>query len=572
MKKQLPPADQPKTAKWRPVFGEKYPSGFKPPTQENQAEENLPQTKSGWSQTLDQNNQKTPPSESRAKTQRNEAPVTRLKPKAWPDYFAQMGPVERILFAYIAFLQPEDEGIEYFSAYNSESFRYLDKDLPGLSYQDSVRLLSKWAKIGFFSSGRYSQTYNLKEEAAQAFWRFIDKQADSGLFDLEPQQLFCADLSSTLDNLFNVLVLIEQGEVLVTRAHEINKHSLKRVLAALSKPAGADESFDPESYFFWILGIAKIFHLFMLRGDRLALTKEGRVLPETIKVENFLSELCTVHVYSLKNKGLFLLLPVLSRCTTWTSWGHTISTLISDENVCNLLILETVISFLNPMRYLGLLEWGKYENDILVRVTALGQLAISKLYQDKNLEGCKAEIKTVTDQVYPMSGPNTAYVQPNFEILLPRSASWHVRWELSRFAVLEQQDQMLRFRLDKTYLMNALKRGLPADEVVSALKKLSTYPLPENLVLTLQQWLESFGQVKFLQLSLLECSSPEQAASIASSRKYREYVLGLYNSTTVIVREIEKLRRLLEKQGIYPSPGILDGESVANRQLESKSP
>ena len=66
-----------------------------------------------------------------------------------------------------------------------------------------------------------------------------------------------------------------------------------------------------------------------------------------------------------------------------------------------------------------------------------------------------------------------------------------------------------------------------------------------------------------MQLSLLECTTPEQAASIASARKYREYVFGLYSPTAVIVRESEKLRKLLEKQGIYPLPGILGGAEAA---------
>jgi len=102
--------------------------------------------------------------------------------------------------------------------------------------------------------------------------------------------------------------------------------------------------------------------------------------------------------------------------------------------------------------------------------------------------------------------------------------------------------------------------------VLSLLAKMSPYPLPENLVITIQQWIESFGQVAFIKLSLLECTTPEQAASIASGRKYKEYVIGLYSPTAVIIREPEKLRKLLEKQGIYPLLGILDGEGVAERK------
>ena len=277
-------------------------------------------------------------------------------------------------------------------------------------------------------------------------------------------------------------------------------------------------------------------------------------------------ELCPVHFRSIPNKGFFLVLPLLARCTGWTSWTHMVNQLVPDDDSCNLLRQDRVISLLDPMRFLGLLDWGVYQEDILVRVTPLGQFLLPKLRQGQPLEDYADEIKSLTDQVYPRSGPDNAYVQPNFEILLPRSASWTNRWALSQFALLEQQDQMLKYRLDKTYLMNALKRGLPADDVLAVLKNLSPYPLPENLVITIQQWVESFGQVTFAKLSLLECTTPEQAASIASARRYKAYVLGLYSPTAVIVSDPEKLRKLLEKHGIYPLPGILDGEGVATRK------
>lgn len=575
---QSAPSDQAKTKtktpKWRPVFGEKYPPGFKPPTQvtdetsdaetadkESTARARQERLSGQNSKTNAQGNRKT-------EVKENSRPLKRLKPKAWPDYFAAMDATEKILFAYTVYKQPKDESIDRFYGYGYDGlgFRSLDSDLPGLSYQQVVRLLAKWSKIGLMVTGRYANSYSLKEEAVKAFWKFIDKQTDLELIELEPQASFPADLSSTLDNLFNLLVLVEQGEVLITRAHEINKHSLKRILAAMIEPVGADNYYNPESYFFWLLDMVRVFNLFSVKGDRMVLTTPGRELPENIKVADLISELCSVHVRSILNKGFFLVLPLLSRCSRWISWGQMMSKLFADDNVSNLLRLETVISLLEPMRFLGLLDWGRYEKDILVRITPLGQSLISKILQGQNPEDYSAEIKSLTDQVYPLGGPDSAYVQPNFEILLPRSASWTVRWRLSQLASLEQQDQMLKYRMDKTYLMNALKRGLPAAEVLPTLQNLSTYPLPENLVLTVQQWVDSFGQVAFLELSLLECTSPEQAASIASSRKFREYVLGLYSPTAVIVRELEKLRKLLEKQGIYPSPGILDGEDVAKRQ------
>ncbi len=264
-----------------------------------------------------------------------------------------------------------------------------------------------------------------------------------------------------------------------------------------------------------------------------------------IRVDELLCQLFTLYFRTIQFKGFFLVLPLLDRCTGWTSWTQMVKNLIPEDDVGYFYRRNRVIGILNPLRFLGLLDWGEYQEDILVRTRPLGQLLLPKILHRQKLEEYGREIKTLTDQIYPMDGPDTAYVQPNFEILVPRSASWTVRWDLGQFAVLEQQDQMLKYRLDKTYLMNALKRGMPAGDVINLLTRLSPYPLPENLVLTIQQWVESFGQVAFMQLSLLECTTPEQAASIASARKYREYVLGLYSPTAVIVTRTGKTAQAL---------------------------
>ena len=340
---------------------------------------------------------------------------------------------------------------------------------------------------------------------------------------------------------------------------------MKRIWASLTAPVGPSELFNTESYLYWLFSIVQILKLIGSKGDHLVLSAAGKALPKKIQVEDLLCKIYPSHIRSIPFKGFFLILPILDRCTKWESWSRMVGSLISADKVGNLVRRDRVISILDPLRFIGLLDWGEFQSDILVRVTPLGQLLLPKLLREHKLDDCSSEIKLLADQVYPMDGPDTAYVQPNFEILVPHSASWAVRWELGQFAVLGQQDQMLSYRLEKMYFLNALKRGLPAGDVLNLLTKLSPYPLPENIVITIQQWRESFGQVEFLKLSLLECTTPEQAASIASARKYKEYVLGLYSPTAVIIREPEKLRKLLEKQGIYPLPGILDGERVALR-------
>ena len=488
----------------------------------------------------------------------------------WSDYFAQMDSTERILLAFTANRQPRDQTINEFYGYSSESFRFLDHNLPGPDYSDVASMLKKWKKVGFLVVGRYPNSYSFVDAVAEVYWQWINEQATPEIVGFEPTQAYTADLPETMDNILAFLVMADQGEVLLTRTKEVNKHSVKRILAALTEPSRPEKLFTAEHYFFWLLGLVQFFEWIWEKGDHLLLTEQGRDLPVNIRVEELLCQFFPVHLRSCQNKGYLLVLPLLDRCTKWTSWSNLLENLITD-NVGNLYRRDRIIGLLNPLRFLGLIDWGEYKEDIFIRTTPLGQLLFPKILRKQKLEEYIGEIKNLIDQVYPLDGPNTAYVQPNFEILVPRSASWTVRWELGHFAVLEQQDQMLKYRLDKTYLMNALKRGMPAGDVINLLTELSPYPLPENLVLTIEQWVESYGQVTFMQLSLLECTTPEQAASIASARKYKEYVLGLYSPTAVIVREPEKLRKLLEKQGIYPLPGILDGEGAAKRQgLQAK--
>ena len=533
---------EPTTPKFRPVFGTKELELVNPST-------------SAANQT---SMTKKPPKKGSAQK--------RLKPVAWPDYFAKLNSTERILLGYIVYRQPDNLGMNDFYNYNSAGLRLLDEDLPDLGYDEVGSLLTQWKKVGLLETGRMYYSFRLKEGVGEAYWKWLRKQAPPEGFNLEPENVNSSQLSGTLDNLLTLLLMIHRGEVMVTRTREINKHSIKRIRASLTEPVGHSELFNPESYLYWLMTIIQMLKLIGSKGDRLVLSATGKALPTTIQVEDILCEIVPSQIRDIPLKGFFLILPILDRCTQWTSWALMVSRVIPDDKVGNLVRLDRVVGLLDSLRFIGLLDWCEYHNDILVRVTPLGQLLFPKLLRGHKLAQYSSEIKSLTDVAYPMDGPDTAYVQPNFEILVPHSASWAVRWELGQFAVLEQQDQMLKYRLDKTGLMNALKRGLPSGDVLNLLTKLSPYPLPENLVITIQQWIDSFGQVGFVKLCLLECTTPEQAASIASARKYKEYVIGLYSPTAVIIREPEKLRKLLEKQGIYPLPGILDGEGVAGRK------
>ena len=446
----------------------------------------------------------------------------------WPEYFAQMDPTERILFAFTAFRQPFDQRSHEFYAYDTDSFRYLDSNQPCLTSTETEHMLIAWKKVGLMKVGRYSNSYSFAEGAAEAYWQWLNKQANLTVVGLEPEQALLADLPGTMDNILTILVMVDQGEILVTLNEEINKHSVKRVMASLTEPAWPQKHFDLEGYCYWLFTLLNVFKWVREIQGQMRLTKLGSELPDNLRVEELLSWLLPLHLRANRHKGLYLVLPLLDRCTEWTSWTKLVENLIPADNVGYFYRKDRLFELLSPFRFLGLLDLGEYQENILVRATPLGQFLFPKLIRRQKLEQYAGEIKKLTDQVYPLDGPETAYVQPNFEILLPRSVPWKVRWELGQFAVLEQQDQMLKYRLDKTYLMNARKRGIQAENIINLLTKLSAYPLPENIVLTIQQWAESFGQVTFMKLSVrLLNKRPPSLRAVNTRRTCLDYSVQL---------------------------------------------
>jgi len=286
----------------------------------------------------------------------------------------------------------------------------------------------------------------------------------------------------------------------------------------------------------------------------------------SIQAPLILAQLCTDFM-STQPIGFFLMLPVLKHRSGWTEWMETAGCLLSDnDEVDNVYDLdECKFNIFEPLRWMGLLDWCPVDHDVSVRSTPLGRLVFSKLLSGATLQQ-DSPLKDILSEIYPMDGPDTLLIQPSFELMATRGTSWNTRWQLSQFATLECQYPDYKYRFDKTSLLEGMKKGLTVDKVLDFLNKYSPREVPEEVRLTLEMWERSFGQAVILQLTLLECATPKLAATIGNARKYQDYVLGFYSPTALIVRDPEKLRQLLEKQGIFLRPDWLDGEQVAEGQ------
>lgn len=481
-------------------------------------------------------------------------------------YFEKMSAAELLLFAYTAFECVTSSRLEDFSHHLHEKIRY--RMPSNSSYPEALRFLTKWTNSGLLELYGDSGLFSFSDGLHQSFWNWVGGNADLAADDAELDTFFSADLPCTLDNMFVLLIMIDKGQARLNKAEELTKAARLKLLTSLSLPfKPEDKIYQPETYLDWLLSSLESLNLIHVGfSGRLELTSGSYHLLTSIQAPQILAQLCTDFM-STQPIGFFLMLPVLKHRSGWTEWMETAGCLLSDNyEVDNVYDLdECKFDIFEPLRWMGLLDWGPVEHDVSVRSTPLGRLVFSKLLSGATLPQ-DSTLKDILSEIYPMDGPDTLHIQPNFEVMATRGTTWNTRWQLSQFATLECQYPDYKYRFEKTSLLEGMKKGLTVDKVLDLLDKYSPREVPEEVRLTLEMWERSFGQAVILELTLLECATPKLAATIGNARKYQDYVLGFYSPTALIVRDSEKLRQLLEKQGIFLRPDWLDGEQVAEGQ------
>lgn len=511
--------------------------------------------------------------------------------------FAKMSAVERIMFAHYAVKHPVNWRIQEFFRQGSGQFQDFETNqLNGfiMDMYDLSKMIDSWQKQGLIVNGTEKETLTLRREVQENFWQWLANKNTEWRTNVVPEIIHPASVTEFMEDFVTTITVIRRGSVKITQANNLAKTSIKEIegiltrnstleTAAFSTIVASEGAPSPSlSRFGFLLNHLYPLNLihspfggvqFTAHGESL-ITQEHPYALYASFVEHVLNHFVV--------KGIFLLLPIMKEATDWTSLGYTLDSAFAPydrlQKLGEIPLLKKHL--LEPLQYLGLMDWGEYDKDLLFRFTPLGQLVLNHFFKARPKDAPSspgitalsqaADFQKAMVEVYPFLAKDTAYVQPNFEILVPRAASWATRLDLDQYAVLANQDHMLTYRLEKIHFLGALKKGTSLSLILAQLQSLSPNPLPDNVRLTLEEWGASFGQAQFLELSLLECATPELAISIGSGKRYHDYVLGFYSPTTLIIREREKLRKLLETSGIYPEPEYLDGAGAAQRSQASE--
>ena len=210
-----------------------------------------------------------------------------------------------------------------------------------------------------------------------------------------------------------------------------------------------------------------------------------------------------------------------------------------------------ISSLLDVLRWLGLIRVGVTPSGSreAFGVTGLGR-------QILNGEESPAEYT-----------PPHLFVQPNYEILIPREFDLKLRFQLERFATPVTTDRMIAYRITEETIYWGLEHGMTSEEILRFLDEHSSAPLAQNLRYFVSDVAERWGEIHFEDLFLLRTRSRELATELRANQRFSGLIRGAVGPTALIV-ERSDYRRLMEglrDAGYMPRTTSTTEESVTPR-------
>lgn len=156
------------------------------------------------------------------------------------------------------------------------------------------------------------------------------------------------------------------------------------------------------------------------------------------------------------------------------------------------------------------------------------------------------------------STPNIQCIaQPTFQILAPIGVDLKTLWSLGELAQLESVDRASTYLLTRDSVRQALNSGWRVDSLMSFLGTASVVGLPQNVSLTIRDWLGSYGEVELHDSLIVTCAA-ERASAIATALGKLNFAWeALAPTVFAIPRERrEEVLEAITTLGISTSQGV----------------
>ncbi|HJV46966.1 MAG TPA: helicase-associated domain-containing protein [Bacillota bacterium] len=146
------------------------------------------------------------------------------------------------------------------------------------------------------------------------------------------------------------------------------------------------------------------------------------------------------------------------------------------------------------------------------------------------------------------------YVQPNFEILVPRVSTLHLKWTIGEFADLVSQEEMWLFKLNRESVQRYFDQGKNSDRLLEQLQSCSAALLPDNIVQTLRQWESEFGRIQFFDFKVMEVNDFDLANQLERIPAITEHIIQRLGDRFFAIRmeKWEEVVAELQRRGYSP--------------------
>ncbi len=190
-------------------------------------------------------------------------------------------------------------------------------------------------------------------------------------------------------------------------------------------------------------------------------------------------------------------------------------------------------------------QWPQVEGNIIRTLfdTALEWMGIVRVSRDKSgkvtafsltdLGAELVEVPSAVLQVFPETDKPLVALA-NFEIMLfvPQTITL---MRLLQIAELKQLDKVSLFTLTRASVLKGLESGISPTKIIEFLEQNSAQPLPQNLIISIQDWSKGFKQARLRRVVLLESEDPAVLDELISSKQFAGVFAERLSPTAVLV-------------------------------------
>lgn len=166
----------------------------------------------------------------------------------------------------------------------------------------------------------------------------------------------------------------------------------------------------------------------------------------------------------------------------------------------------------------------------------------------------------------------TFLLQPNYEVLVPRTMDLSVRHRLDQVAELLRADTISRYRLTDASIQRAMEHGWEVRELLDFLGSHSEAEVPQNVRMTLTDWAERYGRITFWDVFLMRVADRELAKELKAHPMIAPFLHGEVGPTALICarKEYPKLVAALKEYGYWPRVGVINPDEAQSQKGRPK--